>query len=157
MLDSDSRSNTIALLLDMPPIETKIVSYEDFEDLIMELRLKVFVDEQEVDPKLEIDGIDPDCIHAIALDGAKIVACGRMQKDGHIGRVAVEKNRRRQGVGKSIMDTLHEEAKRRGIKELWLGSQVSATAFYENLGYTTRGEIFVEANIDHILMAKKLS
>ena len=140
----------------MPPFETRIVSYEDFRDRIIGLRLKVFVEEQEVDPKLESDGIDPDCIHAIALDGAKVIACGRMQDDGHISRVAVEKSHRHQGIGKSIMATLHQEAKRRGIKELWLGSQVSATPFYENLGYTTHGEIFVEANIDHIKMVKTL-
>ena len=140
----------------MPLIEPKIVSYDEFEDKIMSLRLKVFVDEQQVDPKLEIDGIDPHCIHAIALDGTNVIACGRMQTDGHIGRVAVEKNHRRKGIGKSIMIALHEEAQRRGIKELWLGSQVSATPFYENLGYTTSGEIFVEADIDHIKMVKTL-
>jgi len=140
----------------MSAVRTEIVSFSDFEMQIRELRFEVFVGEQGVDPELEMDGLDPDCIHAVAIEDQQVIACGRMQADGHIGRIAVKGAFRRRGIGKAIMTALHQEAKNRGIAKVWLGSQVRATEFYENLGYKTEGEVFVEAGIDHIRMAMLL-
>jgi len=41
---------------------------------------------------IESDGLDPDCLQAIATLDGEIVACGRLQADGHLGRVAVRRD-----------------------------------------------------------------
>ena len=40
--------------------------------------------------------------------------------------------------------------------EVWLSSQYHAKGFYEKLGFIEIGDIYQEADIDHIKMKKKL-
>ena len=42
------------------------------------------------------------------------------------------------------------------INEVHLHAQIHAKGFYEALGYTPFGDIFLEAGIEHISMKKKL-
>ena len=51
------------------------------------------------------------------------------------------------GVG--VMDALHEEARRRGHAGVTLGAQEYAVGFYAKLGYVARGEVFLDAGIEH--------
>ena len=62
-------------------------------DALVRVRFEVFVQEQNVPEDMEIDAIDPQCIHAIAEDEAgHAVGTGRLLPDGHIGRMAVSRN-----------------------------------------------------------------
>jgi predicted GNAT family N-acyltransferase len=57
---------------------------------LREVRYEVFVVEQHVPESLEWDGIDAQCVHALALDaGGNVIGCGRLLPDGHVGRMAV--------------------------------------------------------------------
>lgn len=132
---------------------------QDMEDAYR-LRHIVFVEEQGVPENMEKDEFDPDAIHVVAKNGGKVVGTGRMvieAKNGRIGRMAVDKNLRRKGIGKRIMLKLEEEAQQRGLDEIYLHAQVHAHDFYEKLGYTPRGEVFDEAGIDHVEMYKELN
>jgi len=123
------------------------------------LRQKVFVDEQKVPVSMELDESDHQAIHVIAKDDNQVVGTGRMVIDGNrgrIGRVAVDKLYRRQGIGEEIMKTLELQALALELKEIYLHAQIYVQKFYEKLGYYPRGSIFVEANIEHLEMYKKL-
>jgi predicted GNAT family N-acyltransferase len=130
----------------------------DFRDdyaAIRSVRFAVFVEEQSVPPALELDDRDPECFHvlATAADG-RAVGTGRIDiaAGGRIGRMAVLAEFRRHGVGTSIVDALHEFARKRGCREVWCHAQVAARGFYERSGYVPEGAVFEEAGIDHITM-----
>ena len=130
--------------------------YEDNKDSIIKVRHTVFVIGQSVPSEIEIDGKNPQCYHAlITIDNAPI-ATGRMERDGHIGRIAVLEEYRGKHYGQKIMGKLEEIAKSEGIKRVYLGSQVHAMNFYAKLGYTPYGEFYFEANMKHRKMQKSI-
>ena len=67
----------------------ELTGFSRHQEAILSIRFDVFVKEQGVDPSLEIDGQDPDCLHAIAYTDGKAAGTGRLLPDGHIGRMAV--------------------------------------------------------------------
>lgn len=137
-------------------IRVETTEFEPYADSIKAIRFEVFVDEQNVPPELEIDGLDPECLHALAFAEGTPIGTGRLLKDGHIGRVAVLASYRNQGIGTLIMKSLVDAARNRSFQSVILSSQAQAIPFYEQLGFLTQGPIYQEAGIDHIDMALKL-
>lgn len=125
---------------------------------IRHVRATVFIDEQRVPLELEFDDRDGHCRHVLAFDGDTPVATGRLDLDygGKIGRVAVVASHRRSGVGKAIMQRLHEIAHEQHHPRLWCNAQLTAVPFYEGLGYHSVGPTFEEAGIDHVRMERDL-
>lgn len=136
--------------------ETRIVDYTEYADRIRSIREDVFIREQGVPREIEVDGLDPEAIHSIALERNIEVGTGRMLRDGHIGRIAVRRHYRRKGVGRLIMHSLLNEARARQIPEVWLSSQYHAKDFYQKLGFIEMSDIYQEAGIAHIRMKKRL-
>ncbi len=108
-------------------------------------------------------------LHAVAWDEVgRAIATGRLLPDGHIGRMAVLKSWRRQGVGRAILEAL-VEARREALRLhhglhhaigadcVVLNAQLQAEAFYTRLGFTRFGAVFSEAGIAHIEMRRNLS
>jgi predicted GNAT family N-acyltransferase len=126
---------------------------------IRRVRFTVFVDEQKVPPELEMDDRDTACLHWLARDSAG-VAVGTVrldiEKDGKVGRLAVLAEARRGGVGRALMERLHESARDHGLTSVWCHAQTSAVAFYSRLGYRVISEPFDEAGIEHVTMARDL-
>ena len=122
--------------------------------VLMEIRFRVFVEEQHVPRSLETDDRDPFCVHLLAFEKAEAVATGRIDLDqgGKIGRVAVLASKRGQGIGTAVMARLHEVGKRNGLNKVWCNAQVSAAPFYEKLGYRITSATFYEAGIEHVRM-----
>jgi predicted GNAT family N-acyltransferase len=131
---------------------------EDFAE-IRRIRFAVFVREQGVPASLEMDERDPECLHVLAYLAETPVGTGRIDIDagGKIGRVAVEAARRRLGVGRAIVQALHDIATRRGLMRVWCHAQVSAAPFYLRLGYRIVGGEFEEAGIAHVRMELDLA
>ena len=77
----------------------------------------------------------------IALRDSELVGLGnlgRRGEDAWIGGVGVVPAARRSGVGEALMRALHEEARSRGVRRVWLEvivENASALALYEKLGY----------------------
>ncbi len=114
------------------------------------LRIEVFVVEQGVPVELEWDEADEVSIHAVAYDDeGQPVATGRLLPDGHIGRMAVRKSARGQGIGSEVLRALLDEARRLGHDALVLHAQTHATAFYLQHGLMPEGDEFIEAGIPH--------
>lgn len=137
-------------------MKSKICSYKDHYEDIRSVRDNVFIIEQNVSKEIEFDGLDDKAVHVVIFDGKIAIGTGRLLPDGHIGRVSVKKEYRKIGAGKLVVQSLIDEAKRRKINELWLSAQLHAKEFYESLGFIAIGEVYKEANIDHIKMVSTL-
>jgi len=122
------------------------------------IRAAVFVQEQQVPVEMELDDRDPLCLHVLALANDMGIGTGRidLEQAGKIGRVAVLKAYRHQGVGRQLMSALEQVAQQQGLETVWLHAQVSALSFYQKLGYIAEGDGFIEANIPHQTMRKRV-
>ncbi len=120
------------------------------------IRFAVFVEEQGVPRDIELDEMDAACVHAVAFEGDKPIATGRLLPDGHIGRLAVLKPWRGRGIGSRILERLIEEARARGDGEVALSAQVHAAGFYRAHGFTEEGGEYMEAGIAHQAMRRAL-
>ena len=126
---------------------------------LMQIRASVFMCEQNVNPLIEIDNEDKTCNHFIVYDNDKIIGTCRILKHGsdwHIGRVAVLKKYRKNRCGSFMLEEIEKLAKINGVKKLELGAQVSAMSFYKNNGYCAYGDIYIDADIEHMMMEKRL-
>jgi predicted GNAT family N-acyltransferase len=56
---------------------------------------------------------------------------------------------RRRGIGRAVMRALHDLARFRNAKSVTLAAQLQALGFYERLGYVARGDVFLDAGIEH--------
>jgi len=133
-----------------------VCAFKEQEDSIRAVRSEVFLIEQKVPRKLEIDGADSDCVHAVVWLDEVPVGTGRITTDGKVERVAVLKSFRGRGVGRMIMADLEAVALRGGLAETRCHAQVSAQVFYERIGYEVAGASFIEAGILHVPMKKIL-
>lgn len=117
------------------------------------IRLEVFVEEQQVPLEEELDVRDAQCLHAIAYDAdGQAMGTGRLLPDGHIGRMAVRKSWRGQGVGSLLLIALMGAARQRGDAEVVLDAQLQARPFYARHGFVEEGETFMDAGIPHRVM-----
>ncbi|HEX4428439.1 MAG TPA: GNAT family N-acetyltransferase [Frankiaceae bacterium] len=123
------------------------------------LRNRVFVLEQGVDAALEFDGRDGDAAHVVLEDGGVVIGTARIFDTGAeavVGRVAVEADRRGQGLGVRVMAVAERWASDQGLRAVELHAQQSVTGFYERLGYAGIGDVYEEAGILHLTMRKEL-
>ncbi|MBW9332163.1 GNAT family N-acetyltransferase [Herbaspirillum sp. RU 5E] len=132
-------------------------SWDELRAHAQPIRFEVFVDEQKVPADIELDDMDPHCVHAVAYDEAgQPLATGRLLPDGHIGRMAVRKAGRGRGVGGAVLQVLIAAARARGDAEVILNAQSHAEGFYQRYGFVREGEPFMEAGIPHITMRARL-
>ena len=154
------RRSVGAIIPRMPLKIRTVVTQSDMDDALS-VRRAVFIEEQQVSEDEEIDEHDRDggwlgdVVQMTGYLDGKPVVTGRMMADttsdadAHIGRVAVIEELRGKGYGKQLMIALHEEARKRGYRSLMLGAQLHAIPFYESLGYVARGDIFLDAEMEH--------
>lgn len=122
------------------------------------LRRRVFIEEQHVPEELEWDEHDAECPHFLAADAdGTPVGCIRLLPTGQVSRLCVLQERRSEGIGRRLLDAAVTEARRLGLREIFLHAQTHATSFYEAAGFSVDGGIFVEAGIPHRLMVKQLT
>lgn len=139
-------------------IDVRTGPWSEHQPAAQAIRYAVFVIEQNIPVELEWDDMDAVCLHAVAYEENGIsLGTGRLLPDGHIGRMAVKKNARGQGVGGILLDALIELARARGDKRVMLNAQASAEAFYTAHGFARDGVEFMEAGIPHIAMSRELS
>ena len=122
------------------------------------MRTEVFVIEQEF--KEEFDHIDNECNFLVMYNNDKAIAMCRyfqVSEDTYaIGRIAVKKEFRGQGLGSRIVEEAEIRLKAMGVKYSVLSAQLRAKEFYKKLGYIEEGETYFEEWCEHIKMRKKL-
>ena len=121
--------------------------------------MRVFCDEQGVTPEEELDGLDDDALHLLALDESGVIATCRLRiPDGEckLERMVVKERLRGLGVGAKLLAAAEDEARARGAAAIVLNAQVRVQDFYASQGYRPEGEHFTEARIEHVRMRKPL-
>jgi len=133
-----------------------IVNWSDKQVELTSIRRAVFIEEQNVPESIELDGLDSDHIHVLASDkNGRAVGTARMDRKGKIGRMAVLRNCRRQGIGRKMIQALMDYGRKNSITDFHVSSQVTAIGFYRKMGFEPFGEEFLEAGIMHINMKLK--
>lgn len=137
----------------------KIEHYGTLPDAAREIRVEVFVEEQGF--LEEFDTTDDVATHFLVLDGDRAVATCRLfraeEKDSYVlGRLAVRKEYRGQGLGASLLSAAEEYVRKIGGKQLVLHAQCAARSFYEKFGFSAYGDLEYEQDCPHIRMKKLL-
>jgi predicted GNAT family N-acyltransferase len=121
----------------------------------MSVRHAVFVEEQDVPEDLEVDGLDDEAVHLVAVRDGVVVATCRLIAHGatvHLGRLAVDASARRQGIAGMLVRAAGEWARAHGARRLLLSAQTYAVALYLAAGYVAVGRPYLEAGIEHVDM-----
>ena len=144
----------------MDGITIKLVETEAEMEAAIGVRFRVFVAEQQVPAEEELDEFDADATHAIALYQGEVVATGRVvygneDTAARIGRMAVDTQWRRKGIGGRLLKFLEDEATTQGVDTYVLNAQEYVKDFYAAHGYVQQGETFLEVDIPHVVMRKQ--
>jgi predicted GNAT family N-acyltransferase len=140
--------------LDLEIIE---VATKDQLEIVHLIREIVFIKEQNVPRDREYDEFEDLSIHFLAYRNKEPAGCIRyrmVEKKVKLERLAVLKEYRGMGIGRALMDHVEMDSQRYIPAEYVLGSQLYAVEFYKRCGYESRGEVFLDANIEHIEMFK---
>lgn len=133
----------------------QLTTWEESQELIKPVRYQVFVIEQNIPESEEWDDDDAGAIHALATVDDQVVGTGRLIIHGSqakIGRMAVLKEKRSKGLGRSILQALIQAGLDQGINQFLLHAQVHAMPLYVSEGFTSVGEPFDEVGIPHQMM-----
>lgn len=71
-------------------------------------------------------------------------------------QMAVQRNMQGKGIGESMVTFAENLARDKGYKTLTMHARDTAIGFYEKYGYKVIGEQFIEINIPHHIMEKRL-
>ncbi|KAA9302151.1 MULTISPECIES: GNAT family N-acetyltransferase [Aerococcus] len=131
-------------------------SYQD----ALKIRQQVFIEEQGIDPELEIDDLEEGASHLVAYQDGLPLACARLlplsQEEVKIQRVAVLSEKRERGIGRALMAECRRYSQEMGFKHLILHAQAGRERFYQLCGYQAEGDYFEEAGIPHLQMRLNL-
>lgn len=100
----------------------------------------------------ELDDLDEIATHLLAQIGAQAVGSARLLifgDTGKIGRVCVLKAARGQGVGAALTRAAIGHFTSLGLAKAKLSAQITALPFYENLGFSAHGPVYLDAGLDH--------
>lgn len=98
-----------------------------------------------MDEAFDID-LDASRVAYREQEAVGLVNLGIRGEDGWIGGLGVVPSARREGLGEALMRAVHEEARARGLRRVWLEVIVEnsgAFALYEKLGYRAVREVEV--------------
>ena len=126
----------------------------------LELRERIFCGEQGVSFQADQDGRDPEATHIVAVDDGVVIGTCRLLFRGHVarlGRLAVEQDRRGDGIAAVILAEADRIASEAGSESIALHAQTYALPLYERAGYAPYGPTFVEEGIEHVAMEKRLA
>lgn len=137
-------------------ITVKHVQTEDDYQQCLDIRRKVFIEEQNISERDEVDSYEKEALHFLATLNAKPVATGRIRIKGSFmkfERVATLKEARGKGIASALMKEMERVSSEKHPAYLMaMHAQTSAIPFYLKLGWVAVGPIFVEAEIEHQLM-----
>jgi ElaA protein len=123
------------------------------------LRHDVFCTEQGVSEADEVDGRDGEALQVVAVRDGRVIGTCRMLVEngvGKLGRMAVERDARRGGIGVRLLQAAEAAAADAGARRVILAAQVDAQRFYSAHGYHTVGGHFLDAGIEHVRMERAL-
>ncbi|MCD8502354.1 MAG: GNAT family N-acetyltransferase [Bacillaceae bacterium] len=139
-------------------MDVKVVTNAKQRQDALDVRMKVFVEEQKVPAEEEIDEHEDTSTHFVVYDHNNAAGAGRLREYegyGKVERICIDANYRKKGVGRLLMNAIEAEGIKQGFTKFKLYAQTHAIPFYESLGYHTSSEEFMDAGIPHVEMKKK--
>lgn len=128
----------------------------------IEIRRRVFVEEQGVPWELEVDGFDePDspCEHFLMLDGdtpfGTFRAYFETEDTVHLQRFCILKEYRGRGFGRAAMEFIRNYYRDKAAR-ITFGAQCTAIPFYEKCGCVCTSDVFLDAGLPHRTMVLEL-
>ncbi len=130
---------------------------------ILALRADVFVVEQACAYQ-DLDGKDEHSFWVWAEDEngtvhatARLLPAGISYKEISIGRVCTSMESRRTGLGKLLMEECLNQCERIwGKQTITISAQQYLLKFYNELGFVEEGEMYLEDDIPHLKMKRKV-
>lgn len=126
----------------------------------VDLRTRVFRDEQGFDSYIEHDGKDASSLNLVAVEDGRVVGtCRVLYEDGlaKLGRLCVEESERRRGIAREMVRECIAECKRDGLPRIILNAQMPAHELYLSEGFEDASGLFIVAGIEHVRMERPLS
>lgn len=123
-----------------------------------EIRKRVFVDGQSVPLDREIDGLDDRAQHYLIYFENIPVGTARIRKlnkNIRIERLCILPEFHGKALGKILMARIIKDSLKQDPIEIYLHAQYHLVGYYEGLGFTKRGDVFMDAGIKHIEMFMK--
>lgn len=109
---------------------------------------------------------NPSAFYLVAMQGHHLLGYGGMwvvEENAHVVTLAVRPESRRHGLGRTLMDALVAEARRRGAKEMTLevrAGNTPAQGLYSAMGFATvarRRGYYPDNNEDALVMLLELT
>ena len=95
-----------------------------------------------------------------AFEEEKILACCLLTKVDNatikLRQMAVQNNLQGKGIGASIVSFAETVARDKGYKKLMMHARDTAIGFYEKFDFSVQGNEFIEVNVPHHVMEKRL-
>ena len=133
-------------------LKVEIVKWIDEHESLKMIRQKVFIEEQNVMSQLEWDGMDEEAIHFLAFKNEKAIGCARafvIENYMQLGRMAVLKAYRGEGVGTALIEKAITTAKLNQLSAIYISAQCHAIDFYKKFGFEITSDIYLDAEIQH--------
>jgi len=133
-------------------LKIEIVKWIDGLSQLKNIREKVFIQEQKVTPQLEWDGMDEKAIHFLVFNDKAAIGCARaivIKDHMQLGRMAVLKEYRGQGIGSALLEKAMTIAKLNQLPAIYISAQCHAIDFYKKFGFEVKSDIYLDAEIPH--------
>ena len=133
-------------------LKIEIVKWIDGLSQLKNIREKVFIQEQKVTPQLEWDGMDEKAIHFLVFNDKAAIGCARaivIKDHMQLGRMAVLKEYRGQGIGGALIEKAVTTAKLNQLSAIYISAQCHAIDFYKKFGFEVTSDIYLDAEIPH--------
>lgn len=139
-------------------VVVQLGNWEVLKFQLIPIRTTVFIEEQRVPEELEWDNVDQSAVHLIASNQQKqCMGCARVsihsnKNTAYIGRMAVLKTFRHQGVGRLLLQAALEYCLQQNVQIIALSAQTHAIGFYEKAGFKINSDAYMDAGILHVDM-----
>ena len=132
----------------------KIIHTNHLSEDAKKIRIEVFMNEQGF--QNEFDEFDDMSIHFLAYDVEPVAVCriyfDHLKNHYVLGRLAVIKNKRKQGYGAKIIEAAKQVINEKGGTSIHLHAQCQAMPFYQQLGFEAYGEMDYDEDCPHYWM-----
>jgi predicted GNAT family N-acyltransferase len=158
----------MSLFVEPPPVLDRLAGYairfartpEEFS-AVVELRRRVFRDEQAIVAGDLTDAEDRHSLQAFVVVPEGVIGAGRLspptvtRPDAHIAWVAILPGYRGRGLGTELMLALIAAADDARMQTVTLSAQTHALDFYRRLGFVPYGRRFRVRGVEHQPMARR--
>ncbi|TRX56917.1 GNAT family N-acetyltransferase [Thalassomonas sp. M1454] len=131
------------------PYRVNVVNWQQAKSQLKSVREKVFVCERRIPYEVEFDRNDRRAHHVLVVDedSKEPVATGRITNQGELSRICVVISKRKSPIGKQVIDTLLDIARKNNLKEVYINSSLDAVDYFLKHNFRTQGSVFMEAGL----------